>query len=107
MRTGRKRNKVVVTQYTAVSDSAGGQTATSATLLTAWGELIPLSSDVILRYGMTIEQQAYELIMLWAFSTALDSKDTLTVDSESYRIKSVMPVSNMKDGLKLIVVKVK
>lgn len=107
MRTGLLRNKVVVTQYTAASDGAGGQTGSGATLLTAWGQLNPLSSDVILRYGMTIEQQAYELIMLWAFSTTLDSKDTLTVDSENYRIKSVMPISNMKNGLKLIVIKVK
>ncbi len=83
MKTGRLRNKVVITQYTDSSDGAGGQTSTGSTLFTGWGELKPLSSDVILRYGMTIEQQAFELTLLWAFSTAIDSKDTVTVDSVS------------------------
>lgn len=100
------RNKVVVTQHTAVTDGAGGYTSTSATLVTVWGQVKPLSSDTILRYGMTIEQQAFEVFIFWAFSTTLDSKDLCTIDGDSYRIKSVMPVSNMKNGLRLIVVKV-
>ncbi len=100
------RNKVVLTTHTAVSDGAGGWTSTSATLATVWADMTPMGADKILRYGMTLEQQAFELNLHWPFSTDIDSKKAITVDGVSYRIKSVMPLSNMKDGIKMIIAKV-
>lgn len=106
MRVGKMRNKVVLTTHTPVSDGAGGWTSSNATLATVWADMLPMGADKILRYGMTIEQQAFELILHWPFSTDIDSKKAITVDGVGYRIKSVMPLSNMKDGVKLIIARV-
>ena len=110
VRSGDMDLQVYIKQNTLTEDNQGGRTGSPSTVATVWANIIPLSANRALSYGIVMTNRPAEVDLRWeddAYTLTEDDYLEEVVSGRKHYIHSVINVDRRSERAKLVTVEKK